>query len=253
MGIKGWPLSGILLLTLPLWPAYTLDGIPDPTSAVHKPDPLGQARLAEAYAKLPMGFELNVGQTDGSVRFICRNRGSVLFLAPGQSEISFDSNEGRETYLTRALGNVSPSPARSSLGQASGYESAKPGRRERAVLKLKLLGRNPASRLVGLEELPGRVNYFIGDDPGLWHTNIPTYARVKYENVYHGIDLIYHGDNGQLEYDFVVAPGADPSSIRLNYEGAIDLGLEDEGDLLIGTTAGTIHQRKPRVYHLDPA
>jgi hypothetical protein len=80
---------------------------------------------------------------------------------------------------------------------------------------MKLLGANTAARGVGLDELPGKSNYFIGNDPKKWRTNGPTYARVRYEVVYPGVDLVYYGNQGRLEYDFVVAPGADPGAIRL--------------------------------------
>ena len=75
------------------------------------------------------------------------------------------------------------------------------------MLRIKLIGANPQPELVGLEELPGKVNYFIGNDPKKWRTNISTFAKVKYKNVYPGIDLVYYGNQGQLEYDFIVAPG----------------------------------------------
>ena len=85
-----------------------------------------------------------------------------------------------------------------------------------SFLCLKLLRANPTAKVTGLDELPGKINYFIGNDPGKWRTNLPTYARVRYENVYSGIDLAYYGKKGgQLEYDFIVAPGADPGEIAL--------------------------------------
>jgi len=90
---------------------------------------------------------------------------------------------------------------------------------EGTVLHLKLVGANPTPAVTGLEELPGKSNYFIGADSKNWHTNIPTYSKVQYQDIYPGIDLIYYGNQRQLEYDFVVAPGADPKVIQLAFDG----------------------------------
>jgi hypothetical protein len=100
----------------------------------------------------------------------------------------------------------------------------------------------------GLEELPGKANYFIGSDPAKWRTNIPTYAKVHYRDVYLGIDLLYYGNQRQLEYDFVVAPGADPKKIVLGFEGADKLEIDAQGDLVLHTADGQIRQKKPLIY-----
>ncbi|MBZ5627191.1 MAG: SBBP repeat-containing protein, partial [Acidobacteriia bacterium] len=119
---------------------------------------------------------------------------------------------------------------------------------------MKLIGANPAAKVVGLEELPGKSNYFLGKDPKKWRTNVPTYARVKYANVYPGVDVVYYGNQWQLEYDFVVSPGADPQAITLEIQTA-NAQLENRnpkidanGDLVIATDAGEVRFRKPIVY-----
>ena len=105
---------------------------------------------------------------------------------------------------------------------------------EGAVVRMKLLGANPTPRASGLEPLPGIVNYFIGNDPEKWHANIPTYGKVQYDGVYPGIDLVYYGTNQrQLEYDFVVAPGADPKQIALTFDGADKIEIDRNGDLTL--------------------
>jgi hypothetical protein len=86
---------------------------------------------------------------------------------------------------------------------------------------MKLLGANPSPKMAGESALPGKVNYLIGKDPSKWRTNIPTFEKVRYEAVYPGIDLVYYGNQRQMEYDFVVAPGADPNQIRLSFAGLI--------------------------------
>jgi hypothetical protein len=119
---------------------------------------------------------------------------------------------------------------------------------------MKLVGANPNPQVVGLDELPGKSNYFIGNDPSKWRTNIPHYAKVKYKGLYPGIDLVFYGNQRQLEYDFVVIPGADPKVIQLAFEGIVGAGFKpaptigDNGDLILHTAGGEIRLHKPRIY-----
>src|SRR5262249_16053063 len=135
-----------------------------------------------------------------------------------------------------------------------------------AVLRMKLVGANLHAKISGLEELPGRSNYFIGNDPKKWRTNVPNYAKVNYANVYPGVDLVYYGNQGKLEYDFVVQPGANPRSIQLaincdehgsESQSTIDnrkssipapLQVNAAGDLVVATDGGEIAFHKPVVY-----
>ncbi len=184
-----------------------------------------------ALGQAPLHFEVNQGQTDGLVKFLARGNGYGLFLT------------GTEAVLTLRK------PARSSAARPGGLARApEPGLTAETVVRLRLLDANPSSQAAGLAALPGRVNYFRGNDPRRWLTGIPTYARVKYEAVYPGVDLIYYGSQGELEWDFVVAPGADPGAIRLGFEGVGDLRLDPQGDLVLATRAGELRLRKPRVY-----
>ena len=116
------------------------------------------------------------------------------------------------------------------------------------VVRMKLVGANPSPRVSGLEELPGKSNYFIGNDPSQWRTNVPHYAKVQYNDVYPGVDLVYYGNQRQLEYDLVVAPGADPGAIALSFEGVERLRIDAQGDLVLHTSGGQIRQHKPLVY-----
>jgi hypothetical protein len=112
-----------------------------------------------------------------------------------------------------------------------------------------LLGGNAKGRVVGLDELPGKSNYFIGNDPKKWRTNVPSYARVKYEGVYPGVDLVYYGNQRQLEYDFVVEPGADPNQIKLSFAGAEGMRVDAaSGDLVLKLGKDEVRFRKPAVY-----
>src|SRR5207344_1390966 len=116
--------------------------------------------------------------------------------------------------------------------------------RQLTVLQLQLVGANPHAPVSGVDELPGRVNYISSQDQTKWHTNIPTYAKVQYENVYPGVNLLYYGnDRHRLEYDFQVAPGADPTRIRLKFVGVDTLDVDSAGELVLHTTGGDIRQQ----------
>ena len=111
-----------------------------------------------------------------------------------------------------------------------------------------LVNANRGSEAAGRDALPGKSHYLIGSDPAKWRTNVPTYAKVGYEDVYPGVDLVYYGNQGQLEYDFVVAPGADPRVITLAFDGARDVHIDARGELVLGVDGGEIRQHKPVVY-----
>jgi len=98
---------------------------------------------------------------------------------------------------------------------------------------MKLLGANLDAEVSGLEQLPGKVNYFIGNDSKKWRTDVPTYTKVEYEDVYPGVKLLYYGNQGKLEYDFVVSPGADPKTIQIAFEGVDSLRTDDKDDLIL--------------------
>src|SRR5580658_2689458 len=151
------------------------------------------SQSAAAFGKLPLAFEPNRGQADPRMQFVSRGPGFSLYLTPG------------EAILTGATD----------------------------VLDMRLLGANPSSAACGLEPQPGVVNYLVGNDPKKWHSGIPTYAKVNYTGIYPGIDLVFYGNQRQLEYDFVVAPGADPSRIVWQIAGA-PVKLDSGGNLRLG-------------------
>ncbi|RKT44452.1 SBBP repeat-containing protein [Thiocapsa rosea] len=115
-------------------------------------------------------------------------------------------------------------------------------------MRLEGATRNPAPRITGLERRPGISNYYLGKDPAKWHSGVPHYAKVQYDQVYPGIDLVFYGNPRELEYDLVVAPGADPSQIRLAFEGADALRIDAEGNLVLAVAGGEILHRAPRIY-----
>ena len=113
---------------------------------------------------------------------------------------------------------------------------------------MQLVGSQPAVEVKGLDPLPGKANYFIGNDPKKWRTDVRTYGKVQYRDVYPGVDLVYHGSQQQLEYDFVVAPGADPTAIRIGFLGTEATRIDENGDLVMHIGGTDIHQRKPLIY-----
>jgi hypothetical protein len=192
------------------------------------PGPAGatEARVADAYGKLPLSFEANQGQADTKVKYITRGSGYTLSLTPTGAVLSLDmpaSMDGRPAETVPAKG---------------------------AVLRMGLVGANPDSQIAGTDELPGKVNYLVGNDPARWHTDVPTYAKVHYMGVYPGVDMVYYGNQGQIEYDFVVAPGADPSSIQLAFEGADGIRVDSKGDLVLVVSGGQVRQHKPVVFQM---
>ncbi|HZW05310.1 MAG TPA: SBBP repeat-containing protein [Candidatus Nitrosotalea sp.] len=168
----------------------------------------------ERYGELPLSFEANQGQTGNEARFLSRGNGFSLFL----------TRQGAVLAL------------------------AQPSQPASTVLRMQLAGANRQARIQGLDELPGKTNYFFGSDARRWRVGVPTYSRVAYENIYPGINLVYYGNQRQLEYDFVVAAGADPRQIRLNISGAEKLAVDDQGNLVMQNAAGDVQLLAPKVY-----
>ncbi len=113
---------------------------------------------------------------------------------------------------------------------------------------MNLLGANPQARLVAEDSQQGKVNYFLGKDPSKWISNVPLYGRVNYKNVYPGVDLAFHGAGQQLEFDYLVSPGADASRIALSFQGADSLRTDNAGNLVLATSAGPLQLNKPVAY-----
>ena len=207
--------------------------LPDPLGASHsvgtsppasvKPDTASRTRISEAYGKLPLSFEVNQGQTDEQVRFLARGHGYTLFLTATETVLSLRT-------------------------EGSGLRTESPTAKQRAVVRMKVVGGDAHAKLVGVDELPGKSNYFIGNDPKKWRTNIPHYSKVRYREAYPGIDLVFYGNPRQLEYDFVIAPGADPDTITLVFEGVDRLEIDNEGNLILHLPGGHLIQRTPIIY-----
>lgn len=212
--------------------------------AATAPPEAAKARLAEQYGHMPLAFEANQGQTDAQVRFLARGAGYGLFLTADEAVLSLRPGSAaprRPGALARMETEGGPS-----AGSAHDRDAT---RARNAVIRARLLGANPNPRVGGEELQPGRSTYLIGNDPAKWTTNVERYGKVRYEGVYPGIDLVYYGNGQQaLEYDFVVAPKADPGRIRLHYEGVEAAKLTKAGDLELKVAGGAVTLHKPVIY-----
>ncbi len=181
--------------------------------AAHGKTGSAQPQTLEAYGSLPLAFEPNRGQAGAQVRFVARGSGYGLGLT--------------RTGAILALGKTE---------------------RDAAALRLRFLGANEGVRLVAGRPLQGKVNYLLGNDPSRWLAGIGTFGEVRYQGLYPGVDARFYGRQGQLEYDLVVARGADPAKIGLALRGARTLRLDARGDLLVRLPHGTLVQRRPHIY-----
>ena len=186
-------------------------------------DAAAAARVA--MAQLPLSFEANQGQAAGPAQFLARGHGYRVFVDAAGAMLA-----------------LSRSPRRT-VG-----EPDKTAPVEQTFVRMTIAGSDPRAAGAALEELPGKVNYFRGNDPRAWRTNVATYRKVSYRDVYPGVDLVYYGNGRQLEYDFVVAPGADPRAISLGFEGVGALAVDAEGDLVLPIQGSHLRLRKPVAY-----
>jgi hypothetical protein len=206
--------------------------------------PPSSARMVESYGKLPLAFEANQGQTDSQVKFLSRGAGYSLFLTPTEAVLALSEGSQQEPAARAAKAPVSAGVEAPALHSAKARISRD---KKTAALRMKLVGANAKAEVIGQDELPGKSNYFIGNNPKEWHTNVRQFAKVRYGDVYPGVDLVYYGNQRELEYDFVLQPGANPQAIRLGIEGARRLRLE-HGDLVLTSAAGDVRLRSPHVY-----
>lgn len=194
--------------------------------AVPLPDDSRSAALAvssASYGSLPLSFEPNQGQTNSPVRFLAHGQDYSLFLTEDEAVLVLQAG-GRSQFSSRARASAT------------------------TVLRMQLRGARTSSLIQGVDELPGKSNYFIGNDPAKWRRDIPNYARVRYSGIYPGVDLVYYGHQGQLEYDFVLKPGADPRQLRLGIAGAERIRINGAGELVLQTPGGEVLLKRPEAY-----
>jgi hypothetical protein len=195
--------------------------------------PAQKAKIAENYGKLPLSFEANSGQTDKSVKFLSRGGGYELYLTGTEAVLA----------LRHPVSDLVRPGLQRKMQSIHEFEPSD-------VVRMQLAGASSKAYPMGEEQLPGKANYFVGNDPARWYTDVPTYAKVRYCDVYPGVDLVYYGNQHQLEYDFVVAPRAVTKPIQLKFAGAKKLSLGAEGDLVVTARSGAMRFHKPLVYQM---
>jgi hypothetical protein len=218
-------------------------------------------RMLDAYGKLPLSFEVNRGQVDRGVQFLAHGRGYTVWLTATEAVLALQT-PANVNMPPMAQGHARSRPEVGALPRGPAAMGDPEARRKRhaareaaapAVVHMRLVGATATAPVTGEQRLPGTSNYFIGTDPHQWHTRVPTYAQVRYEHAYPGIDLVYYGRAGQLEYDFVVAPGTSPTTITLSLTATgseTPLRLDADGNLIVGLaeTHSEISFHKPVVY-----
>ncbi|MGA8554995.1 MAG: SBBP repeat-containing protein, partial [Candidatus Acidiferrales bacterium] len=180
------------------------------------------AHASMQYGKLPLSFEPNLGQSNREAKFLAHGDGYSLFLTSNEAVLA--------------------------LRNSSKTQSGVHARAD--VLRMQLVGANPSATFSAIDELPGKANYFLGRNPADWHTGVPMYGKVAEREIYPGIDLVYYGTQRQLEYDFVVAPGADVAPIRLSIQGGQKLHVDNQGELVVSSSGGDVVLHKPVVYQV---
>jgi hypothetical protein len=247
IGLWGASLGGVVLL------AGAMLGVAEKQSAVHPhvaSAATSGAKLAAAPAlvarnigKRPLTFEANEGQTDSSVQYTARGRGYSLFLTSGEAVLTFSQQHGS--------GGLIPIRGQGVMTTGTHNNYAKNSQPE-AVVRLKLSGANAAAVAEGQQKLATRSSYYIGNDPKRWRSQVPNYARVEYRGIYPGVDLVYYGNQDRLEHDFVLAPGADASAIRMEVSGARPQ-LDAQGNLILAAKGANPMLQKPVIYQTTAA
>ena len=179
-----------------------------PGGALVPPDSYAPA-FDVSIGSLPLNFEPNAGQTDSSVEFLARGGGYTLFLTDGDAVLQLE---------------------------------------DQSALRMRLTGGRGTPDAVAADRFSGTSSYLIGNDPTGWHTRVPQYGKVRYEDVYKGIDLVYYGVQGELEFDFIVGAGMDPGIIKVSFDGAESLELDAAGNLVLHTPGGEVTLQAPVMY-----
>ncbi len=192
-------------------------------------------QIGAQYGRLPLSFRANLGQTAPEVQFVSQGAGYELFLTR------------QDAVLALRSGGLVRTPQRNRASYIRALQDARRTQKT-SLLRLRFDGANSTAEVRGVDRLPGRTDYFIGNDPKNWRTEVPSYARVAYQGIYSGVDAVFYGNQRQLEYDFMVAPGADPKQIALDVEGAKTLKLDAKGNLVMGVAGGEVRLLKPVIY-----
>jgi hypothetical protein len=193
-----------------------------------------RGRVRASLDALPLAFEANQGQTDPQVKYTARGNGYSVFLTASDTVFAITSAKHSAARPSRLPGTHSQ-PQMTEKVQS-------------AAIDMRLVGGNLKPEIAAGSEVPGVINYYTGSDPKNWHTGVKQYSSVSYRDVYPGVNMVFHGAQRQLEFDFVVSPGADPKTIGLGFKGAQTLATDASGNLVLASSAGDVVLQKPVAY-----
>jgi len=225
----------VLLMANPEAPLlWAAPGAPQNRGRISSSSTASSLRLNSSYGHLPLAFEPNQGQADGRAQFLCHGNGYSMSL----------TSQGMVLSLRKPRTGPFPQSTRSRTSRAPTPTPPAPP----DVIGLSWEGAQGSVAYEGMDQLPGVSNYIPGNDRAQWHTNIPQYAKVAAREVYTGTDVTYYGNQGRLEFDFTVRPGADPQTIRLRADGVKKATVTAQGDLELRTAGGKVILRSPTTY-----
>jgi Beta-propeller repeat len=201
----------------------------EPAQGQRVPEPVSDSgassqhrAVLENYVKAPLSFEPNGDQANSAVQFVSRGQGYTLLLESGAAVLNLSGRSKDEDLA---------------------------GPRAMESFRMELAGASPKVQATGLDPQPGIVNYFVGSDPAKWRTGIPTFGKVNFAGVYPDIDVVFYGNQRQLEYDFVVKPGGNPASIAWSFQGARPR-LGENGSLELDAPGGELAFLAPVAYQM---
>jgi hypothetical protein len=183
-----------------------------------------QTRVSGIQTTLPLSFEANRGQAQAGIDFVAQAKGYIVYLRAGKATLHLD--------------------------RSSRVDALQAHTREDIEAHINLVGSNEHPDVQGADKLPGYSNYLFGPDPDKWVTHVTQFAKVRYTDVYPGIDIVYHGNHNHLEQDFVVHPGTDAGQIRLAFPGTWKVAMSNRGALGLRVGDGEVQLQRPRAYQL---
>jgi len=198
-----------------------------------------EVNITRTLSSIPLAFTENQGQWNDQVLFRAN--------AGGGATMWFTST-GACYQLTR---RISADNTTDDSPGVTGRRGRRPEPCQSVMIKASFVGANPNPAVVGEDILEYKCNYFLGNNPARWKTDVPNYNTIVYQDIYSGIDLRYYGNGKQLEYDFIVSPGADLSCIRIRYEGVEAVSVNEAGELVVRTMWGQVTESRPIVHQLD--
>jgi hypothetical protein len=210
--------------------------VQSPVAQSNPATPPARAHLQASFAALPLAFEQNQGQTDAQVKYMARGSGYGLFLTNSDAVFAFHAKNPASDLPQRGRHSAAANAARRQQPQSD------------AIVRMQLLNGDSHAQIAAVDPLPGKTNYYIGNNPKNWHSNVPQFARVNYKNVYPGIDLAYYGQQSKLEFDFILAPGSSPAPIHLAFTGAQHVSTDGAGNLVVSSRLGNVTLHKPVAY-----